>query len=73
MFDTNNFKRKIKQWIIDHPSGDVQDLRDFCEELIPPHQFSSYQWLIEQTLGWYQHILNNKKVSSMSLSDDEGF
>ncbi len=73
MFDTNNFKRSVKDWTRNNPEGTVEDLVDYCEELIPPAQFSSYGWLIEQTAGWYQHVLStrqNNKGLDQSDHDD---
>lgn len=60
MFDFNHFKRSVKEWIRDNPDGSELDLRDFCEETIPAHQFTANEWLVDQTLDWYKHILKNR-------------
>ena len=61
MFDINEFKKSVKQWITENPKGSVADLVDYCEELIPPQQFSANKWLIDQTVSWYKHILSQRE------------
>lgn len=68
MFDTNKFKRSVKEWVRDNPGASVDELVDYCEELIPMQQFNNYSWLVEQTKGWYQHVLDTRK--SNRLMDD---
>ena len=70
MFDTNKFKRSVKDWTRDNPNGTLEELVDYCEELIPAAQFSSYAWLVEQTAGWYQHILNTRRANKF-MDDHE--
>jgi hypothetical protein len=65
MFDTNKFKRSVKDWVRDNPNGSMEDFVDFCEELIPPAQFNAYGWLVEQTLGWYDHVLSTRRSSRL--------
>ncbi|MBP6218525.1 MAG: hypothetical protein KA436_08065 [Oligoflexales bacterium] len=69
MFDINEFKRKVKEWIASHPQGDHAELFDFCEEIIPPALFASHQWLVDQTVAWYQHILQSRLRSLQSHPD----
>jgi hypothetical protein len=66
MLDTNKFKRSVKDWIRDHPTGSMEDLVDFCEGLIPPTQLNSYGWLVEQTAGWYDHVLSTRRSASLA-------
>ena len=61
MFDINEFKRKVKDWIRKNPNGTEADFLDFCEEQIPPAQFSANRWIIEQSVSWYQSILQSRK------------
>lgn len=68
MFDVNKFKRSVKEWVRDNPSGSVDELIDYCEELIPPNQYAHHAWLVDQTKGWYQHILDTRK-SNRFLED----
>jgi len=65
MFDTNKFKRSVKEWVRENPSGSMEDFVDFCEELIPSAQFNAYGWLVEQTLGWYAHVLSTRGSSRL--------
>lgn len=65
MFDTNKFKRSVKDWVRANPHGSMDDLIDYCEELIPASQFKAYNWLVEQTTGWYAHILNTRQTSRL--------
>ncbi len=60
MFDANQFKRNVKEWIRLHPEGKEADLLDFCEEQIPPAQYAAHRWLVEHTLSWYRHILSQR-------------
>lgn len=62
MFDINGFKKKIKVWAAEHPDGDINELIDFCEEQIPVTQFAANQWLIDQTVSWYKHILQTNQA-----------
>ncbi len=63
MFDANQFKRSVKDWIRQHPEGSLSDFQDFCDEQIPPAQFTNYQWLVDQTMDWYKHILTHRELS----------
>lgn len=70
MFSTNDFKQSIKQWIKSNPDGSEQDLLDFCEEQIPPQQYTSMAWLIDQTMCWYRYVLAQRDLTSQPLCDD---
>ncbi len=70
MFDFNGFKKSVKEWIREHPEGTLVDLRDFCEDKIPPQQYATHEWIIDQTVSWYKHILNHRE-GEKSLADDE--
>ena len=71
MFDCNQFKRSVKEWMRDHPDGSLADLVDFCEEAIPPHQYTHYQWLIDQTVCWYKHVLAHREaVNRMDMLEE---
>ncbi len=61
MFDTNNFKRSVKEWVKLNPKGTLEELTDYCEDLIPAPQFQANSWLVDQTLGWYEHILSSRR------------
>ena len=69
MFDVNQFKRQVKDWIRHTPMGSKQELVDFCEENIPANQFAANQWLVEQTVNWYQQILHARQVESSEQDD----
>lgn len=69
MFDANQFKRSVKDWIRANPEGTEADLVDFCEEQIPPQFFAANQWLVEHTLSWYKHIITQRQHAH-ELSDD---
>lgn len=68
MFDVNQFKKEVKEWIRVNPSASEHDLRDYCDEIIPPQQYQSHLWLLEQTLSWYRHILERREQEV----EDEG-
>lgn len=63
MFDANSFKRQVKEWIRSYPEGELADFQDFCEEQVPPAQYASHKWLIDQTVDWYKHILAHRELS----------
>jgi hypothetical protein len=65
MFDSNKFKRMAKDWVRENPNGTVEELVDYCEELIPPNQFASYAWIVEQTREWYQYVLDTRKSNRL--------
>ena len=71
MFDFNGFKKSVKEWIRTNPDGSVNDLRDFCEEQIPPPQYTANEWIVEQTVSWYRHILNHRDVSQENMAEDD--
>lgn len=71
MFDTNVFKKSVKDWMRMNPTGSDQELVDFCEEQIPARQFAANQWLIDQTVSWYRHVLAQREMSNQSLDDDD--
>ena len=70
MFDFNAFKSSVKQWIRENPDGTMNDLRDFCEEQIPPAKYTANSWIVDQTLSWYQHILAHREYD-ISYADEE--
>ena len=67
MLDLNMFKKQVKSWIRENPEGSLNDLRDFCEGLIPTNQFTAYAWLVDQSVGWYKHILDHREISAEQL------
>lgn len=69
MVDLNSYKKQVKVWIKANPSGTIHDLRDYCEEMIPVHQFAAYGWLVDQTVGWYKHILDHREVSETLIEE----
>ncbi len=60
MFDVNRFKKSVKEWIRVNADGTEMDLRDYCDEIVPPQHYQANQWLIEQTVSWYKHILERR-------------
>jgi len=70
MFDANQFKRSVKDWMRQHPQGSEAELIDYCEEQIPPAQFTAQQWLIEHTVSWYRHVLLQRR-HERNLGEDE--
>ena len=71
MFDVNEFKRKTKSWIRNNPGGTEQDLRDFCEEMIPAAHYTTYGWLVDQTVSWYRHIVAQKDLTYFQMEDNQ--
>ena len=71
MFSVNEFKKQVKQWMSQHPTGQLQDLIEYCEELIPSSQYAANRWLIEQTSSWYKHILTTRELSSPQNAFEE--
>lgn len=71
MFDPNQFKRAVKDWIRSHPEGSEAELVDFCEEQIPAAQYSANQWLVDHTLSWYKHILSQRQAAAGAYDDAE--
>ena len=71
MFDVNSFKKQVKEWVHSHPDGTVPELIDICEEMIPPAQFASHQWLIEQTVSWYRHVLTHRDSYNQAIDHDD--
>ena len=63
MFDCNNFKKQVKEWIRENPAASEAELIDYCDELIPSQFYTSYSWLVEQTAGWYKHILTQRELA----------
>lgn len=66
MFDFNEFKRSVKEWIRTHPAGTTQELRDFCEDHIPANSYTANEWVVEQTISWYRHILAQREYVSQT-------
>jgi hypothetical protein len=71
MFDFNEFKRSVKSWMRDNPQGSTMDLVEFCEEVIPPAQYQSNQWVIEQTVSWYKHVLSHRERAAQPVEADD--
>jgi hypothetical protein len=65
MLDTNKFKRSVKEWVRENPNGSLENLVDYCEELIPPGQYNNYSWIVEQTAGWYEHVLSTRRSARL--------
>ena len=61
MFDQNHFKKTVKNWMQENPAASVDDIIDFCEEIIPPSDYTANEWLISQTAQWYKHILVHRQ------------
>jgi hemerythrin len=72
MFDPNQFKRAVKDWMKQHPTATEAELVDFCEEQIPPAQYASSEWLVEHTLSWFRHVVAQRlKARTMYETEDE--
>lgn len=71
MFDKNQFKKSVKDWLKYHPDATVEDLEDYCEQLIPSQSYTTNFWLINQTVSWYQHILSSRELSYDELFEIE--
>ena len=71
MFDTNNFKRSVKEWVRTNPNASVAELTDYCEDLIPAQQYQSHSWLVEQTVGWYENVLNSRRHTALNTYENE--
>ncbi len=71
MFDSNIMKKKVREWMKEHPNGSLKDLQDYCESLIPPQLYQTHQWLVEHTVGWYRYILENRRL--MNSDHDEAY
>lgn len=69
--DVNDFKRDVKDWIANHPNGKLDDLRDYCESIIPSSNLTAYTWLVEQTVFWYGHVLSSREWQNFSDGGDE--
>lgn len=70
MFDVNHFKRTVKDWIRTNPQGSMVDLRDYCDEIVPVQLYAANQWLIDQTLSWYHHVLERRELEVSGDVDD---
>lgn len=71
MFDFNHFKRSVKEWIKNNPTGTVQELRDFCEDSIPTPHYAANEWVVEQTVSWYRHILAHREYAPEDEEDEQ--
>lgn len=60
MFNTNEFKRNVKEWFAENEDANPTEVRDYCEEMIPVNVFTSYVWLVDQTVDWVRHIQAQK-------------
>lgn len=70
MFDVNGFKKQTKKWMLENPNGSLEEFVDYCEELIPTAQYSSYYWLLEQSANWYRYILSQREIAASLLQDN---
>jgi len=74
MFDANQFKRSVKDWMKLHPTATEVELVDFCEEQIPASQYASYEWLVEHTVSWFRHIVAQRHQLRQDVyAEDEAF
>ncbi|MDD9951216.1 MAG: hypothetical protein OXT67_06575 [Zetaproteobacteria bacterium] len=60
MFDRNEYKRKIKVWMLENPSASVLECEDYCHHLIPSRELTAHQWLVEETLSWFKAIQDKR-------------
>ncbi len=71
MIDNNEFKRKVKDWIKKNPAGSEQELTEYCEDLIPPADFSNQKWLIDQTIHWYRYVIAERDSAYLPEDGDD--
>lgn len=71
MFDINEFKKKVKDWIRKNPNGNEADFLDYCEGLIPPSSYAANRWVLDQTVSWYHSILQSRKEDNEDSDFDE--
>ncbi|MDB2447017.1 hypothetical protein N9W79_00160 [bacterium] len=65
MFDINSFKKSVRAWMNNNPEGTVNDLLDYCEDMIPPGVYASHKWLVDQTVAWYRHVQAHRETDKM--------
>jgi hypothetical protein len=61
MLNFNNFKKEVKVWMSLNPHGSEMELLDFCEDIIPSNEYVANKWVIDETVSWYKHVLDNRK------------
>ena len=71
MFDVNQFKKGVKEWVRLHPSATVADFTDFCEEMIPPSHYAANQWLIDQSISWYRFVKTQRDKHITYAAEEE--
>ena len=71
MFDFNQFKRSVKNWMDENPQATTQDLREFCEDQIPSQYYAAHSWVVDQTVAWYTHIITSRAALSNMGHDFE--
>lgn len=71
MFDSNRFKREIKEWVKVNPDGTLLEFADFCEDLIPAQQYAANKWLLDQSLDWFRHIIATRESHRSDLGRHE--
>ena len=69
----NQFKKSMKVWVKNNPDADEESFLDYCETLIPPTQYTTHYWLIDQARDWYKHVLSlRKNYQSIELQEVDG-
>lgn len=71
MFDSNQFKRAVKEWVRSHPEATVSEFEEFCTHQLPAVEYPQHQWLVSQSISWYRHVLINRKSNYTPELDNE--
>jgi hypothetical protein len=65
-FDKNRFKEAFRTWVAANPSASDEQAIEFCHYNIPPQHMMKQNWLVEQSLQWFQWIRKSRALSSNS-------
>ena len=63
MFDKNDFKKSVKNWIQKNGESSSRDLESYCLSLIPSTDLPKNRWLVDQTLSWFQYIQDQRSAT----------
>ena len=68
--DINNIKAQIASWILKNPTASQDQLRNYCEEIIPPNKIVALKWLVDCSVNWHSY-LRSKQVIDLSMDHDD--
>ena len=69
MIEISLYKFKINNWIVSNPHASEEQLRNYCEQVLPVNKLVALSWLIECSVNWQKYRFHRNDILNTSDPD----